>query len=123
MGLNSRNSIKPDLSLAAGVVVPRPRRLQGVFRVFASFSSPATSRFVTEPIPQQAGLDLHCLANGTVAGSVILLKDAERREDEIPKLLQSLYEDFLPDVDLEAGTLTYTVVMGEVLGNREATAT
>ena len=70
-----------------------------------------------------AAVDLHYLANGTVVGTVILLKASGWKEDEIPKLLQSLDEDFLPDVDLEQGNLTYTVVMGEVLGNWEAKAT
>ena len=70
-----------------------------------------------------AAIDLHYLANGTVSGTVILLKNAGWKEDEIPKLLQTLDEDFLPDVDLERGTLTYTVVMGEVVGNWEATTT
>ncbi len=68
-----------------------------------------------------AAVDLHYLANGTVSGTVILLKNAGWKEDDIPKLLQTLDEDFLPDVDLERGTLTYTVVHGEVLGNFEAT--
>lgn len=67
-----------------------------------------------------AAVDLHYLANGTVAGTVILLRDAGWQETEIPALLQSLDEEFLPDVDLEHGTLTYTVVRGEVLGNFEA---
>ena len=35
-------------------------------------------------------------------------------------LLSSLDEDFLPDVDLTHGSLTYTVVTGEVLANYEA---
>ncbi len=70
-----------------------------------------------------AAVDLHYLANGTVSGTVILLKNAGWKEDEIPKLLQTLDEDFLPDVDLEHGTLTYTVVMGDVVGNWEAATT
>lgn len=70
-----------------------------------------------------AAVDLHYLANGTVSGTVILLKNAGWKEDYIPKLLQALDEDFLPDVDLERGTLTYTVVMAEVVGNFEASAT
>lgn len=68
-----------------------------------------------------AAVDLHFLANGTVAGTVILLKDAGWKEADVPALLQSLDEDFLPDVDLQHGTLTYTVVVGEVMGNFEAT--
>ena len=67
-----------------------------------------------------AAVDLHYLPNGTVAGTVILLKDAGWREEEIPALLASLDDDFLPDVDLERGTLNYTVVVGEVMGNWEA---
>lgn len=67
-----------------------------------------------------AAVDLHYLANGTVAGTVILLKTAGWTEVEIPKLLESLDQDFLPDVDLDSGSLTYTVVMGEVIGNWEA---
>jgi hypothetical protein len=38
----------------------------------------------------------------------------------IQPLLSGLDDEFLPDVDLEHGNLTYTVVLGEVLGNWEA---
>jgi hypothetical protein len=37
-----------------------------------------------------------------------------------PVKLSALDDEFLPDVDLEHGNLTYTVVLGEVLGNWEA---
>ena len=67
-----------------------------------------------------AAVDLHYLANGHVSGTVILLRDAGWNESDVPKLLASLDDDFLPDVDLKQGTLTYTVVLGEVLGNYEA---
>ena len=68
-----------------------------------------------------AAVDLHDLANATVTGTVILLKSADWKDADIQLLLSSLDEDFLPDVDLAHGTLTYTVVKGEVLGNYEAT--
>ena len=67
-----------------------------------------------------AAVDLHYLATGAVAGTVILLKDAGWQESDVPALLGSLDEDFLPDVDLEHGNLNYTVVLGEVLGNYES---
>ena len=70
-----------------------------------------------------AAVDLHYLTNGTVSGTMILLKEAGWKESDIPGLLQSLDEDFLPDVDLASGTLTYTVVVGEMVGNFEASAT
>ena len=67
-----------------------------------------------------AAIDLHYLPDVTVAGTVILLREADWKEEDIPSLLKSLDEDFLPDVDLDAGTLTYTVVIGEIVGNFEA---
>ena len=67
-----------------------------------------------------AAVDLHYLANGTVSGTVILLREANWREEDVPALLSSLDEQLLPDVDLARGTLTFTVVMGDLLGNFEA---
>lgn len=67
-----------------------------------------------------AAVDLHFLADGAVAGTVILLRDAGWKESDVPALLRTLDEDFLPGVDLQRGTLTFTVVIGEVIGNFEA---
>ncbi|MGQ0627158.1 MAG: hypothetical protein ACT4PL_03550 [Phycisphaerales bacterium] len=68
-----------------------------------------------------AGVDLHYLASGTVAATVVLLRDKESadggwREAQVPDLLASLDEDYLPDVDLASGDLTYTVILGDVVG-------
>ena len=67
-----------------------------------------------------AAVDLHYLANGHVSGTVILLREAGWNEADVPRLLASLDDDFLPDVDLSQGTLTFTVVIGEVLASYEA---
>jgi hypothetical protein len=69
-----------------------------------------------------AAVDLHYLTSGTVAGTVIILKGSGLDESNIQDLLSSLDDEFLPDVDLSTGNLTYTVVLGEVLGNWEAQA-
>lgn len=69
-----------------------------------------------------AAVDLHYLANGTVSGTVILLRSAGWAEADVPELLASFDEDFLPDVHLQQGTLVYTVVFGELLANYEATS-
>jgi hypothetical protein len=66
-----------------------------------------------------AAVDLHYLGNGSVAGTLVLLKDAGWKEAQIPDLLKSLDEDFLPDVSLQDGNLMYTVVIGEIVGNFE----
>jgi hypothetical protein len=52
--------------------------------------------------------------------NVIILKGSGLDESNIQPLLSALDDEFLPDVDLEHGNLTYTVVLGEVLGNWEA---
>ena len=83
----------------------------------------SSERFLLQRDGQDAAaVDLHYLANGTVSGTVILLKSAGWTEAEIPKLLKSIDDDFLPDVDLERGTLTYTVILGELIGVFEAEA-
>jgi len=67
-----------------------------------------------------AAIDLHYLDDGTVAGTVCLLKDAGWSEDNIPNFLQQIDEDLLPNVDLQQGNLIFTVVFGEVVGNFDA---
>jgi hypothetical protein len=71
---------------------------------------------------EAAAVDLHYLADGTVAGTVILLDGAGWTESEVPGLLAHLDEDLLPGVDLGSGRLQFTVVRGELLGNWEAGA-
>ena len=84
--------------------------------------TPSSERFLAfRDGTEVAAVDLHYLANGTASGTVILLKSANWKDEDIQPLLSSLDEDFLPDVDLAHGTLTYTVVTGEIVGNYEAT--
>lgn len=84
--------------------------------------TPSSERFLaSRDGAEVAAVDLHYLGNGTVSGTVILLKSADWKDEDIQPLLSSLDEDLLPDVDLAHGTLTYTVVMGELVGNYEAT--
>ena len=84
--------------------------------------SPSSERFLaTREGRDVAAADLHYLQDGTVAGTVILLSDAGWLESEIPALLKQLDEDFLPGVDLNSGNLSFTVVMGAVVGSFEPT--
>ena len=66
------------------------------------------------------GPTCHPASSAKRIARVILLKSAGWTEEEIPKLLKSLDDDFLPDVDLERGTLAYTVILGELIGVFEA---
>jgi hypothetical protein len=83
--------------------------------------TPSSERFLAlRDGKDLAAVDLHYLANGTIAGTVIILKNSGIKDEDIPILLSALDDEFLPDVDLEHGNLSYTVVRGEVLGNWEA---
>jgi hypothetical protein len=84
--------------------------------------TPSSERFLALPDGTDlAAVDLHYLTNGSVAGTVIILKGSGLDEsNSVEQLLSSLDDEFLPDVDLARGNLCYTVVRGQVLGNWEA---
>lgn len=85
--------------------------------------TPSSERFLAVRDGEDvAAVDLHYLANGSAAGTVILLDGAGLGEAEVPELLRQLDQDFLPDVDLEHGSLTFTVVAGRVVANYEPSA-
>ena len=69
-----------------------------------------------------AAVDLHYLGTGHVNGTVFLFSAAGWRESDVEAVLRSLDDAMLPDVDLDAGSLSYTVVHGDVWGQFEATA-
>jgi hypothetical protein len=84
--------------------------------------SPSSERFLAHVDGKDAAaVDLHYLQDGTVAGTVIILEGAGLDESHITQLLHSLDDEFLPSVDLGSGSLSFTVVIGKVLGNYEAT--
>src|SRR5262249_2226111 len=83
--------------------------------------SPSSERFLAQKDGKDAAaVDLH-YPDGTVAGTVLILEGCGLDESNIPELLHSLDDEFLPGVDLGSGSLTFTVVIGKVLGNYEAT--
>ncbi|HYE62842.1 MAG TPA: hypothetical protein VD997_12675 [Phycisphaerales bacterium] len=66
-----------------------------------------------------AAVDLHYLADGTVAGTLILLEGSGLTEEHVPEILKQLDDDFLPGVDLGSGSVMFTVVAGRLVGNYE----
>jgi len=63
-----------------------------------------------------AALDLHYLQNGTVQATLVLFEGSGIAEPEIPEILTQIDEVLLPEVDLNDHNLTFTVVIGRVLG-------
>lgn len=85
--------------------------------------TPHSERFLGKHDGADAvAIDLHYLPDGTVAGTVTLLASAKIADDEIPALLSAFDDNFLPGVDLSFGTLTFTVIRGEFVGNYEGTS-
>jgi hypothetical protein len=83
----------------------------------------SSERFIaTREGADVAAVDVHYLGTGHVTGTVFLFASAGWKESDVEGLLRSLDDTMLPDVDLDAGSLSYTVVHGEVWGQFEATA-
>lgn len=85
-----------------------------------SLRTSSSERFIAFRVQRAvATADLHYLADKSVAGTIVLDESAGWTEEQIPDLLAALDEDMLPDVDQARGTLKYTVVVGEVIGDFE----
>jgi hypothetical protein len=67
-----------------------------------------------------ASLDLHYLQNGTVQATLIVFEGSGVEEADVPDLLTHIDEALLPEVRLDDRNLTFTVVMGRVLGAYQA---
>jgi len=63
-----------------------------------------------------ASLDLHYLPSGAVHGTLAIFDDSLVREADVPDLLAKIDEMLLPEVSLDKKNLTFTVVIGHVLG-------
>lgn len=83
--------------------------------------TPSSERLLAQADGREvAAVDLHYLEGGVVSGTVVLLRGAGLKESDVPGLLSDLDDAWLPGVDLARGNLTFTVVLGDVLGNFEA---
>ena len=66
------------------------------------------------------GLDLHYLANASVQATLLLHRRLNPTEAEIGELLRHLDEALLPEVRVEDHNLTFTVVVGDIVGDFRA---
>lgn len=63
-----------------------------------------------------AAVDLHYIGHAA-AGTVVLLEGTDWTDELVTSLLTSLDDDMLPGMDIDEGSLTFTVVRGSVVGN------
>ncbi len=83
--------------------------------------TPSSERFLAlRDETEIAAIDLHYLAHAA-AGTLIIL-DGPHAPPDPESLLRSFDDDMLPGLDLDEGSLTFTVVTGRVLGNFESTS-
>ncbi len=64
-----------------------------------------------------AACDLHFLENGSVAGTVTIFEDGVFDNNQTERLLNLIDSHLLPSVSVEEGNLSFTVVVGRVVGN------
>ena len=67
-----------------------------------------------------AVLDLHYLREGTVQATLIIFEGSGLGDADVPDLLTHIDEVLLPEVHLDERNLTFTVVVGRVLGAFQA---
>ena len=80
--------------------------------------TPHSERFLlSRQAKDFAALDLHYLVNGSVAGTVVLFEGEDASEAAVTELLKHLDEVLLPEVALDKKNLSFTVVVGKVLGS------
>ncbi len=76
-----------------------------------------SERFILQASGKDIGnLDLHYLANGSVAATMVLLSDSGITDDSVPALLDFIDTTLLPEQRLDAYNLSFTVFRSEVIG-------
>lgn len=90
-------------------------------KLMRTLRTPSSESFLIQEESGQdtAGLDIHYLLNGNVAGTLILLNQAYATEPQIEALLRFIDESLLPMVSLNEKNLSFTVFKGEVIGQFE----
>lgn len=84
-------------------------------RMFRTASS--EQYLLHDPQGEDVGLfDLHFLADGTVAGSLFLLKDKVDGEAEIRQIMDQIDQELVPAASIEEANLKFTVTQGELIG-------
>jgi len=84
-------------------------------RIFRTTSS---ERYLLqdEAVEEMGMLDLHFLADGTVAGNLFLVASKVTDEAGIRALLEQVDEQLVPAASMEDANLSFTVTQGELVG-------
>ena len=88
-------------------------------RFIRALRTASSERFIIQAKEgtDSAVLDLHYLATGNVAGTLILLEGGGISENAVADLLQQIDEVLLPEVAIDHHKVSFTAVMGRVVGH------
>lgn len=77
----------------------------------------ASERFLVQRDSFDIGaLDVHYSDSGRTQVTLILFDTAEIKDDEVPAILTTIDEVLFPDATMDDQSLTFTVVVGRVVG-------
>ncbi|NLH48335.1 MAG: hypothetical protein GX444_07000 [Myxococcales bacterium] len=93
------------------------------FDIMRVLRTPHSERFVLQREGRDAaGVDLHYLVGGVVAGTVSIFHDAGIGDNDVPAVLAFIDESLLPEASIAEGNIHFTVIIGNVLGSFSAEA-
>ncbi len=90
-------------------------------RFIRALRTASSERFILQAKEgtDSAVLDLHYLASGNIAGTLILLDGGGYTEAAVAELLQKIDEVLLPEVAIDHRQVSFTAVTGRVVGHFE----
>lgn len=79
--------------------------------------TPHSERYLLRQAGSEIGaMDVHFRSSGSADATVILFEQARISEQDIPALLTQIDEVILPDLSISEKNVSFTVVVGRVLG-------
>ena len=88
-----------------------------MFDAIRVLRTPSSERFLLrQSIVDFAAADIHYLPDGRVSVTLVVFENGPVKEEQIPDLLAQIDVKLLPDVSVEDENVTFTVVVGRVLG-------
>jgi hypothetical protein len=79
--------------------------------------TPHSERYLLRRADADMGaMDVHFRATGSADATVIIFEQSGVGEQDIPALLTQIDEVILPDLSISAKNVSFTVVVGRVLG-------
>lgn len=87
------------------------------FEIHRRLRTPSSERYhLRLDSGAEAYLDLHFAAKGAVHGSLMLVGDAAPPDADVEAILTAIDERLLPEVSRDSALLTFSVFVGQSLG-------